>query len=53
LIAQDRRRIEVFARSSGTWVHRVYGAGDRVELASIGASIEVDALYADAGVTAP
>lgn len=33
LVAQDRRRIEVFSRfDGGEWHHRVFAAGDEVEL---------------------
>lgn len=52
LIAQDRRRVEVFARSSGgEWVHRVYGSGDTVELPSLSLAFPVDELYDAAGLS--
>src|SRR5215471_1656578 len=46
LIAQARRRIEVFQRAPGApWEQRVYGAGEAFELPSIGVSASVDELY--------
>jgi len=52
LIAQDRRSVEVYARGERetTWTRREYGARERIVLASLGLEIEVDALYADAGL---
>jgi Uma2 family endonuclease len=51
LVAQDRRAIEVHARTpGGDWQHVVYGPGQRVELASIGVVFSVDELYDAAGV---
>lgn len=47
LVAQDRALVEVFRRGAdGAWTLRTYGAGARVELASIDVSIAVDDLYA-------
>lgn len=52
LIAQDRRRIEVFARTpSGTWDYSVYTSGDTTLLPSLGAAFAVDELYGGAGVS--
>jgi Uma2 family endonuclease len=52
LIAQDRRRVEVFARSSGgEWAHRVYGSGDVVELPSLSFAFSADELYDAAGLS--
>ncbi len=47
LVAQDEARVEVFRREADVWTFREHGPGQRVVLASIGASFEVDALYAD------
>ena len=53
LIAQDRRRVEVFERvPDGTWAHRTYGPGDAIELPSLGISLSTDELYDAAGVDA-
>jgi Uma2 family endonuclease len=53
LIAQDRRRVEVFARGEGgAWALRVSGAGELVELPSLNVSFPVDELYDAAGVVA-
>ncbi len=50
LVAVERRRVEVFARSeAGTWSHHVYEAGASVELPSIRVTISVDELYDAAG----
>jgi len=35
LVAQDRRRLEVWRRDGGTWVHSIYEAGVKVPLRSI------------------
>lgn len=51
LVAQNRRRVEVFARADGAeWHHHVYVAGDRVVLSSIDCFFEVDELYVSAGL---
>jgi Uma2 family endonuclease len=51
LIAQDRRRVEVFQRGdSATWTLRVFEASDTVHLPSIGVSFSVDELYTTAGL---
>ena len=51
LIAQDRRRVEVFARGpGGEWEHRVSTAGDIVELPSLGMTFAADELYDGAGL---
>ncbi len=53
LVAQDQRRIEVWRReTSGDWARASFGPGDRVELASIGAAIDVDGLYEASGAGA-
>jgi Uma2 family endonuclease len=51
LVAQDHREIEVHARAtSGSWRRSVYGAGQTVDLPSIGVQFPVDTLYNAAGV---
>lgn len=54
LVAQDRRRVEVFGRADGggEWSHRVYEAGSEIELPSLGISLSTDELYDSAGLTA-
>ena len=53
LIAQDRRRVEVFARNAaGAWEHRVHASGDVVELPSIMLTFPTDELYDAAGLSA-
>lgn len=53
LVAQDRRRVEVFSRTAdGGWEHRTHAAGDAVELATPKVAFAVDALYEAAGLTA-
>ncbi len=53
LVAQARRRIEVFHRSAvdGGWVHRVHECGDTVVLPSSGLTFTTDELYDAAGLT--
>jgi Uma2 family endonuclease len=46
LVEQDLREITVMRRA-GSWAAEVYGAGQTFQLASIGAEIAVDAVYAD------
>jgi Uma2 family endonuclease len=50
LVAQDRRRIEVWRRTAEGWDHSVHGPGASVVLTSIAATVVVDELYAVAGV---
>lgn len=51
LVAQDERRVEVFRREADVWTFREHGPGDLVTLASVGADVDVDALYADPSIT--
>jgi len=52
LIAQDRRRVEVFLRSStGVWEHRLHASGEVVELPSLGLTFSTDELYDAAGLS--
>lgn len=50
LVAQDARKLEVFRRTSEGFACTVYGAGERAKLGSIGFELDVDELYAAAGV---
>lgn len=51
LIAQNRRRVELFTRTaSGEWQHRVHVGGETVVLPSIDCRVDVDELYAAAGL---
>lgn len=52
LISQDLRRIEVFRRSDEGWVLSEAGAGERFELRSVSALIDVDAVYFDPAASA-
>jgi Uma2 family endonuclease len=46
LSSQKEPRVEVFTRQpDGSWILRIYGAGARAALGSIGCEIEVDRLY--------
>ncbi len=47
LAAQDKSKIEVFTkRSDGSWVGKVYEAGERVSLPAIECELDVDQVYA-------
>lgn len=51
LVAQNRREIEVYARSAGnSWRRSIHGSGESIELPSIGVQFSVDELYDTAGV---
>lgn len=50
LVAQDRRRIEVWLRQGDRWESVVRRAGERIDLPSIDVALEVDELYETAGV---
>lgn len=51
LVAQSRRRVEVFTRMpDGEWQHRVHASGEVVLLPSIDARFDVDELYTAAGL---
>lgn len=50
LVAQDRRRIEVWRRSDDGWISEAFGVGQTAPLASIGYELAVDELYDEAGV---
>ncbi|MEO0326611.1 MAG: Uma2 family endonuclease [Myxococcota bacterium] len=48
LVSQDRALVEVFRRVTDGWTLREFGPGDACQLASLGVSVSVDALYAGA-----
>lgn len=51
LVAQSRRRVEVFTRiASGEWQHQVFGSGEVVLLPAIDCRFAVDDLYLAAGL---
>jgi len=50
LIAQDRPRVEVWRREGETWTHAVYGPGTHAPLPSIDYDLDIDELYAAAGL---
>lgn len=46
LASQKAPRVEVFTRQDdGSWIRRVYHAGQRVPLASVGCELDVEQLY--------
>jgi Uma2 family endonuclease len=46
LVAQDRRRVEVWQRSADAgWTHTIHGSGTRAPLPSINYMLDVDELY--------
>lgn len=47
LIATDRSSVELYRRESGFWVLRESGPGEAVGLLSIGATLEITAIYED------
>ena len=53
LLSQDEPRVEVWSRTSASdaWVYTVYGAGDVIDLSSIRCRLDVNGLYAAAGLT--
>jgi Uma2 family endonuclease len=51
LIAQDRRRVEVWCRGEDGWTHASYEAGSAAPLRSIDYALDVDELYDAAGIT--
>jgi len=52
LVAQDRRRVEVWRRDGDAWTHSIHEAGARVPVPSIGVELDVDEIYELAGVQA-
>jgi Uma2 family endonuclease len=53
LVAQDRRRVEVWRRNGDDWSYTVHDAGTKAALPSIDLEIDVDELYRLAGVLVP
>jgi Uma2 family endonuclease len=53
LVAQDKRRVEVWSRDGQMWLHSVHEAGTRAPLRSIRFELEVDDLYRVSGVNVP
>jgi Uma2 family endonuclease len=52
LVAQSRRRVELFTRpAGGEWQHRVHVSGESVVLTSIDCRFDVDELYSAAGLS--
>jgi len=52
LVAQDRRRVEVFHRAAGAgWEHRVHDAGAEILIPGLGLTFSTDELYELAGLT--
>lgn len=52
LVAQDRRRVEVWRRGDDAWPPTIHEAGAKVLLPSLGIEIDVDEIYELAGVRA-
>lgn len=50
LVAQDRRRVEVWHRRGDVFSRTIHEAGEKASLASIGLELDVDELYDAAGV---
>jgi Uma2 family endonuclease len=50
VVAQDRRHVEVWHRRGDDWDHSTHHGGDQVPLESIDFVLDVDELYATAGV---
>lgn len=55
LLAQDQPRIEVWRRASASedWSQSTHGPGDVVDLPSIDCRLDVNELYAAAGIAKP
>ncbi len=53
LVAQDRREVEVFARTDAGWVHEIHRGGDMVTLTAAAVRFTVDELYDAAGLSSP
>jgi Uma2 family endonuclease len=50
LVAQDRRCIELWQRVNRDWQHTVHEAGATARIPSLDVALDVDAIYARAGV---
>jgi Uma2 family endonuclease len=54
VLAQDRRHVEAWhRRADGTWAHETRRAGETLELPAVGCRLDIDQLYADAGLALP
>jgi len=55
LLSQDAPKVELWSRTgtSETWSYAVYGPGDVVALRSIGCRLDVNEVYAAAGIVKP
>ena len=55
LLSQATARVELWSRpdSSGAWSYTVYGAGDIIDLPSIACHLDLNELYATAGIAKP
>jgi Uma2 family endonuclease len=53
LLSQDAPRVESWSRASTSeaWSYAVYGPGDVLDLRSIGCRLDLNELYATAGIT--
>lgn len=51
LVSQDRRRVEIWRREGDGFTRSVHEAGERAPLPSLGFELDVDDLYATAGVS--
>jgi Uma2 family endonuclease len=52
LVAQDRRRVEVWRLDGEAWTHSIHEAGAKAPLPSIAIELDVDEIYEVAGVQA-
>ncbi len=52
LVAQDRRRLEVWRRDGDVWTHSIHEAGATIPMPSVGVELDVDEIYELAGVPA-
>jgi Uma2 family endonuclease len=53
LVSQDRRRVEIWRREGAGFTRSVYEAGKKAALPSLDFELDVDDLYATAGVSVP
>jgi Uma2 family endonuclease len=52
IVSHRERRITVYRRTGTDWLMRVAIAGERVAVESVGAELDVDAIYAQSGIGA-
>lgn len=53
IVSQRARQVELWRRTADGWTSEVAGAGQSVELTSLGGRLDVDELYAAAGLELP